>query len=560
MEIIRFITSLAGATMLLLFSVRLVRTGIERAHGASFQRLMSRQTSLVGAAGLGVGLAILLQSSAAVALLSSGFLVSGFLEFSIGLAIVLGGDLGSALVVQLLSFSVEWIIAPLLAIGGWLAVKSQNRRLRQYGRVIMGVALILVSLGFLRETVAPVHESSFLPAIANYLASDLLTAFIVGAVLAFVMHSSVAAVLVIATLIQTGAIPILAGLTLLAGINFGAGFIPVWLTRGMAAPARRLVLANLFVRGTLAVLILGLLVIFGSNLPPVSMSETQLLIAAHVGFNFLLLVLVLPFCRSIDGAMEQVLPGGPDSTERGEDIKNRISALNPDGIDNPTLAIASLKQELLHMLGLVETMFLKAFGNYEKGDPAQINAVREMDADVDACLSVIRSFVSAIPKKTYSKAEASAARDMLEFAVRLETAGDIAAFRFTALADELRRTGQAFSADGQSELVRMYDSILANFKLAANVLISDDPESARLLSLENTEMKRVERKSRKKHFKRLQSGVRQSHETSDVHLRTLRAFREINGHVSSVAYPILYESGQLLETKLIQEMPKKNAS
>ena len=220
MAILNFIIGLAGATMLLLFSVRLVRTGIERAYGASFRRLLRDQTSLLGASATGVSFAVILQSSAAVALLAAGFLASGYLSFPTALAIVLGGDLGSALIVQILSFPIGWIVSPLLAIGGWLTVKSENRRWRQHGRIIMGIALILISLELIREVVEPVRDSAFLPAAASYLASDPITGFLVGAGLAFIMHSGVAAILIWPSTLSTfGFWTLLTVLTVLDHLN-----------------------------------------------------------------------------------------------------------------------------------------------------------------------------------------------------------------------------------------------------------------------------------------------------------------------------------------------------
>ena len=208
--------------MLLLFAVRMVRTGIERSYGASFQRVMTGQNSMVQASLVGLSMAVVLQSSAAVALLTSGFAASGLLGFGSGLAIVLGGDLGSALIIQILSFKLDWLVPLLLAIGGWLFVKTEQKKLRQMGRILMGIAFILISLRFLREAMDPIRDSTFLPAITEYLARDYITAFLVGAALAFVMHSSVAAILMCVTLVQIGAIPFAAGLSLVLGANLGS--------------------------------------------------------------------------------------------------------------------------------------------------------------------------------------------------------------------------------------------------------------------------------------------------------------------------------------------------
>lgn len=555
MAIVSFLISLAGATMLLLFAVRMVRTGIERSYGASFQRVLTGQRSLTQASLVGLVLAIVLQSSAAVALLTSGFAASGMLSFPTGLAIVLGGDLGSALIIQILSFKLDWLVPMLLAVGGYMFVKVEARKARQLGRILMGVAFILISLRFLREAMDPIRDSAFLPAVAGYLARDYVTAFLVGGALAFVMHSSVAAILMCVTLVQIDAIPFAAGLSLVLGANFGSAFIPVWLSRGMDLAARRIPFANLILRGTWAVVTL-----FAANLALRSGAlgdpqGGQMLVYAHLAFNASLLVLALPLCKSLQKTMERLLPD-PLVVEPEVATGLPTSVLDLTNIGPPTQALASLKRELLRMSGLVEAMFRPVLDLYQSGDKAQIRAVQALDGEVNDCLSGIRSFVAAIPPEEFGKANAKAARDMVEYAIRLETAGDVVAKRLAVLAGRMRKKDANFSDEGWMELTRLHESILANLCLASNVLISDDLESARLLSLEKTELKRAERDSRKRHLKRLQGGSSDSFETSDIHLETLRALREFNSHIAAVAYPILYLNGQLLETRLIEDMPR----
>ena len=552
MAIVTFLISLTGATMLLLFAVRMVRTGIERSYGASFQRVMTRQRSYLQASLVGLTMAVVLQSSAAVALLTSGFAASGMLSFPVGLAIVLGGDLGSALIIQVLSFQLDWLVPMLLAIGGYLFVKTEAKKARQLGRILMGVAFILISLRFLREAMDPIRNSAFLPAVADYLARDYITAFLVGGALAFVMHSSVAAILMCVTLVQIGAIPFAAGMSLVFGANFGSAFLPVWLTRGMPATAQRIPYANLALRGSWA-----LATLFAANLALRTgflgdPQGGQMLVNAHIAFNLSLLVLALPFCGHLEALYERFLPDR--NKEQKPQPARPVSALDMETVANPNQSLPSLKRELLRMSDLLETMFRPALELYRSGDKEQIQSVQAIDEDVNQCLSGIRAFVAAIPPDLYEKQDAKTARDLMEIAIRLETAGDVVAKRLTVLASEMRAKGSSFSQEGWSELVQMHEGILANMKLASNVLISDDLESARLLSLEKTEIKRVERDSRKRHLRRLQRGTRESFETSDIHLETLRAFREFNSHIASVAYPVLYRNGQLLETRLIKEI------
>ena len=86
MAILFFIVEIVAAVMLLLFAVRLVRTGIERRFGQNFAHYLAAQKSGTMAAIAGVGLAIMLQRSAAVALLLSGFAATGVMSFATGWA------------------------------------------------------------------------------------------------------------------------------------------------------------------------------------------------------------------------------------------------------------------------------------------------------------------------------------------------------------------------------------------------------------------------------------------------------------------------------------------
>ena len=556
MVIIDFLLKLMGATMLLLFAVRMVRTGIERSFGASFKRLLTTSSNRLAASATGLVLAVVLQSSAAVALLVSGFMAAGILGFPMGLAIVLGGDLGSALIIQVLSFQLEWLTPLLLTVGGWLFVKTDHKQWRQAGRVLMGVAFILISLQFLREAMAPIRDSAFLPAISDYLTRDFVTAFIVGGVLAFVMHSSVAAILMCITLVQIGAIPLEVGVSLLLGANLGSALIPIWLSRGMPALARRVPFANLVLRGSWA--ICALFIINAAGLPAVltRMEPGQALILLHVLFNCSLL-LTLPFCRILEGPFKALLKEENDG-DAGGALAAASSALDYDTIDNPAQAIGSLKRELLRMTEQIERMMQPILQMFEKQDEDALEAVCKLDQDVNTMLEEIRRFVAAVPIKNMNKQQKKVIRGLMDYAIRLEAAGDVISKELSRRILQKHQKNVRFSKEGWKELVQMHEAITANLRLASNVLISDDLESARLLVVEKTELKRVERDSRKRHLRRLQDGNQSSHDTSNIHLATLRALRDLNGHISAIAYPILYRNGQLLESRLILEMSEED--
>jgi phosphate:Na+ symporter len=541
-----------GAIMLLLYAVRMVQTGIERAFGASFKRVVTQNQSPLKSAAMGTVLAMVLQSSAAVALLVAGFASVGTLSFGAGLSVVLGADLGSAIVVQLLSFQLDWLVPILLAVGGWFFVKTDRRILKQAGRILLGIAFILISLRFLRETMDPIRESTFLPAIAGYLESDFLTAFLVGASVAVLMHSSVAVVLLCVTLVAIDAVPLAAGVSLVLGANLGSAVIPIWLSRDMNAAARRIPYANLFLRGVLAVIALFVVNTFQLIQYLDGIRPQQTVVYAHLAFNALLLIF-LPITGLLKGPFERL---APDTNVNGTNEEKiiEISALDETALASPRLALACLRREVLRMSQLLEHMMRPVIERYKDGDLDQIKATRQEDEHVNRALDGIRRYVSQMPNSKLSKVDGRKVRELAEYAINLETAGDIVAKQLMKLAADKADQGIRFSEAGWEELRNMHEKVVSNMTLAFDVLVSDDLEAARLLMEEKNDMAKTERRSRKKHLKRIRHSEEVSLESSDLHLETLRALKDLNSQIASIAYPILYRHGQLLETRLVSEI------
>lgn len=554
MTILIFMLNLAGATMLLLFAVRMVQTGIERAMGSSFKRIITaRKDSRIQTALAGVLLAIVLQSATAATLLASGFTASGLLSLAGALSVVLGADFGSALVIQILSFSLDWLIPVLLVCGGYLFLKIEGPVWRQVGRILLGIAFILLALRLIGEAMEPIREGEFLPAIAGYLQTDYVTAFLVGLAVTFVMHSSVAAILMFITFVSLGVLPVMAGVSLVLGANLGSALIPIWLSRGMVVEARRVPVGNLILRGIGAIIVLFVV----NNTPALALfngfPDGQILVSVHLTFNMLLLITALPFVGLLDAPLKAMLPNTNGNGDPHEPIKP-VSALDHRVINNPRMALGSLTREILRMSEIVEMMTRPVMELYESGNAEQIQFVQDLDKGVNTALSDIRRYVASIPRDKMTKSEARHARELTEYAINLEVAGDIVSKKLMQLATSKTKKNLKFSKAGWEELQNLHERVICNMTLAFNVLLSEDIEAARLLMEEKTHMATKEHKSRKKHLKRLREGHEISFESSDIHLETLRALKDLNSQISAVAYPILHKHGQLLETRLIEEM------
>ncbi|MBB99143.1 MAG: Na+ cotransporter [Rhodobacteraceae bacterium] len=540
---------LAGAVTLLLFAVRMVRTGVERAHGAGLRRAIGRaRTGAVKSAAIGVGAAVVLQSSTAVAILGAGFAASGMLPLSVGLALMLGADLGSALVVRILSFDISWLMPIALVVGGGLFLKGRNREQRQTGRILIGIALVLLSLRLMGEATAPLREGSFFSLVVDYLSGDLLTGFLLGALFTWAVHSSVGAILLFVTLAAQQVLPAELGIVLTLGANLGGGLIALGLTRGGALESRRIVVGNMLFRGAGAFAALAVLIAFDPPLALLGATAAEQIVNAHVLFNAVLVIVGLPLCLPMSRAVQRVLaaPTEPEGTL----AETRISALKREAIDVPNLAIAGATRELIGMGETVQRMLTPVMDLYESGSPARIAQTRALDDELDKVQAEIKLYLAEVARKRLDPTDVQRCFELTGHAISLEHVGDIIVKDLLSLAEKKRDRRLRFTPDGWRELTDLHQRVLANLHLTLNLLVSGDRETARQIVEEKDRLRQLERDSSSRHLARLREGSIDAIESSEIHLETIRHYKQINSLVATIAYPILRESGELLDSRL----------
>jgi phosphate:Na+ symporter len=390
-----------------------------------------------------------------------------------------------------------------------------------------------------------------MPFIAGYLSTDYVTAFLAGVAVTFMIHSSVAAVLMIAAFSAQGILPFEAGLPLILGANVGGGLIAVWLTRGMGRAARRLPLGNLIFRTIGALLIL--IVLWFTDLPflAIGADASRQVVNFHLAFNLVLLLVCLPFIAPMEKLVHLLLPDIASPEQDAERLRP-ASALDRAVMNAPGLALASATRELLRMSELVEVMIRPVMEFFETGDREQIERIRRLDSQVNEAHTAIKLYIAQVNRGEMTAADSERGMELTSFAINLERAGDIVAKNLLNLVLAKHKKGLRFSEDGWKELTNLHDRVMANMQLALNVLVSEDIDSARQLIVEKDRMRKLERESHERHLARLKGGSEISIESSDVHLEIVRSLREINSLFATIAVSILSRNGMLRETRLVE--------
>jgi phosphate:Na+ symporter len=221
-----------GGIALLLWGLHMVQSGILRAFGPDLRRLLARFLgNRFAAFAAGIGLTAVLQSSTATGLITSSFTAEGLVSLVPALAIMLGANVGTTLIVQVLSFNIA-AIAPVLFIFGLVAFRSGARsRIKDIGRVFIGLGLMLLALHILLDTLAPAENAPGVRIFMSAITGDPVLCVILGAVVTWAAHSSVATVLLIMSLAYAHFVTPFSALALVLGANLGSAVNPVFRRR-----------------------------------------------------------------------------------------------------------------------------------------------------------------------------------------------------------------------------------------------------------------------------------------------------------------------------------------
>ncbi|MGK7660027.1 MULTISPECIES: Na/Pi cotransporter family protein [unclassified Marinovum] len=537
--------NLAAAVALLLWSVRMIRTGAERAYLPELRRWLKEMSAhRLSAAAAGIPTAMMLQSATAVALIGSGFAASGLLSSGAALAMILGAELGSALMVQVLQLPVDKVVPLILLVGVVLFLNARSRKAKQTGRITIGVALVFLSLGMIRQATAPIGENDIVQAAAAYFERDLLSAFVIGALLAWLMHSSLAAVLTFAMFAATGLVGTTAAAALVIGANLGGAMIAVGLLWSERGVARQVAVANLVARGGVTLAAFALLVFGAFDLSMLWGGASQQAVTLHVLLNAVLLVLALPVTGQLVGLAETLVP---QSTE-AEAVTR--TALDPGVLDEPAMALACAQRELLRMGETVQAMLSPIPGLLRQWDQQAADLIELREDAVDRMHYETKIYLSQLRDKDIPREQARRAVELVAMANSLEEAADRVAVNLLTLAKRLHDKAHAFSDEGLRDIEAFHDQVATNTRLALSVLTTGDAESARQLVAEKDRIRREEQKLQERHLTRLGQGNPASIATTNAHQETLRLLKQVNAAISYVAYPIAEETGDLLASRL----------
>ena len=541
------ILDLMGGIALLLWGLHMVHSGVVRAFGSDLRRLLGIALHNRFRAFLtGAFVTAVLQSSTATGLMAASFVTAGTVDLVPALAVMLGANVGTTLVVQILSFNIT-VITPVLLLSGVIAFKRGGRtRTRDLGRAAIGIGLMLLALHIFLGALMTTESSPAARAVLAAITNQPLLCLLIVAAMTWAAHSSVAVVLVVMSLGAAHIVPPTAELAMVLGANVGSALNPLIETsqRGNLA-SRRLPIGNLLTRLVGCALVLPFLQPIANLMQEYEPNPARLAADFHTAFNILLAILFIGPLDLMAKQLKRWFPDQPKSANPGTPVY-----LDPSATSAPAVALVCAAREVLRMGDLVETMLRQAMTALLTNDRKLVAEISSMDDAVDSLNEAVKLYVTRMTRDSLDDRDGYRAMEIVSFSINLEHVGDIIDKNLMDLASKKIRRGIAFSREGEADLVEFHQQVLDSLMLSVGIFMSGDINVARQLIAAKAQLREKEFAAAERYLERLRDGTPETVEAYSLDLDILRDLKRVHSHLCSAAYPVLERAGALQRSRL----------
>jgi phosphate:Na+ symporter len=530
---------LAGVA-LLIWGTHLVRAGVVRLLGARLRRALAGSVASRASAFLaGRGVPCRVPSWDGTALLASSFVSEGLVALPAALAIMLGANVGTALMAQVYSLDLSWLWPLAILAGVILALSRRETRAGDAGRIAIGLGLVLLALQLVMATAAPITESNLVMPMLAGLSGDVLLDILVGAMLAIASFSSLAVVLLAAALAGSGGFSLPTAAYVVIGANLGSAVLASLVNARAAAGGRRVAFGNLLSRAAGAVAFIPAIPWVSQAFGGMELDARHAVVHFHVLYNVATAAAFIGFIGPTAGLIERWFP-----EPRTAPLKVEPRYLDSASLEMPALALANASREVLRIGDVVERMLKGVLEVLRTDDEARANALIGLDDEIDTLYTAVKLYLTRISRERLGAEEAARWAETISLTINLEHVGDVAERILSDLRDKKIAHRLAFSKAGTTEIEELNAMLVDTLHIALSVFINRDADMAKRLLAQKRRFGELERACHDSHLARLAGLSPLSVETSALHLDVISDMRRIQSLLCAGAYPILEHAGQ----------------
>jgi len=499
-----------------------------------------------------------IQSSSVTTVMLVGFVSAGLMSLSQTVGVILGADIGTTITAQIVAFKVTKYALLLLAIGFGMLFISKREKIQQYGYMVMGLGMLFFGMGVMKDAMEPLRTyQPFIDLMANM--SNPILGILVAAVFTALVQSSSASMGVVIVLAMQGLITLEAGISLALGANIGTCVTAGLASLGKPREAVRVAVCHVLFKIIGVLIMLPLIgpfakfVVFISPSPAEGLTGMQAAASvlprqvanAHTLFNIGIGVLFLPLVTYFARFVFWLVPDKP----LPEVYEIQPKYLSEMLLHTPSLALDAARHEIKRMGKRVDLMNTAMMPAVLTGNKEALQAVREMDDEVDVLYKHLVNYLAEVSKLQLNEYQTQKMMKLMAAVNDLEQIGDVIEVSLVDLGEKRVKKGFKISEATQKVINTVHVVVSDALKAAVRAVVEEDNDFAtRVLSMKS-DMNRLVEQAGMHQAKRLVSEDSGKFEAYSVEVDIIEKLKRIYYHAKRMAKTVVETEEEKVEIK-----------
>lgn len=551
---IQIIIGLIGGLGLFIYGMQIMSNSLKVVAGDRMKRLLEVLTSnRLKAIICGIVVTIMVQSSSTTTVMVVGFVNASLMNLTQAAGIILGANIGTTVMAQLIAFNVDAIAPILIGIGTVMSVFGKKKKTRDIGTILLGIGILFFGISTMSTTMEPLKDNPVFKSWLITYGRNPLLGLLIGTVITGIMQSSGATLAMLQALAISGIFADVSGtaaiqicIPMMIGTNIGTCVTALLSSIGTSKAAKNAAIIHLSVNIFGAIWVMALLGIFNAVLPVnpvyqflVDISGTmktasgkvipnvaRQIAMSHTFFNVANMFVMLPFIDKLVHFLETHVKDDEEESDRGLQLDDRL-------LNNPAVAIGQLGKELVHMAGMAEKNLKLAGKALVEGDEKAIEKVYQREERIDEHEKGIIDFVIRLSNLNVSQEENDRLASYLQIVHDIERIGDHAE-NIVELAENKIEKDVEMTDEARNELLELLDLTYSIVKHIREALESEDDAICMKIYEEEERSDDLTDEYKDRHIKRLSEGACQAN-SSAIYFDLLVDLERVGDHAANIA-------------------------
>ncbi|MDP3388045.1 MAG: Na/Pi cotransporter family protein [Eubacteriales bacterium] len=521
-----------GGLGLFIFGMIFMSDALQRVAGSQLKSLLETLTKKkFYAVIIGIIVTIILQSSSATTVMTVGFVNAGLLNLNQAIGIIMGSNIGTTVVTQLISFNFE-IFAPLIiAVSVALFLIFKDKRLKNTTNILIGFGILLMGMGLMKDAIGPLKDSQFFnEAIVRF--NNPLFGLAIGLVITAILQSSAATAGILIAVAGSGLMDIGMAFPVLLGSNIGTCVTALLSSIGTNKTAKRAAMIHVIIK------VIGAAVFLAYLRYPVQGFVTMIdpfrierqIANANTIFNVITVLMIYPFSDRIVSLSYRFVKGTDEL--RREDLRY----VNDGLIQTPDLAIVQLKKEIIRMFNIVEKQLVISKKTLMEYDKKLCLFVLENEIVINKIEEGLFAYIIKLTGQSLSDIQIDRVAAMSKTVTDLERVADLTE-NLTELSMVTYDNKMNFSEEARQEIQVLFDKAIEIFLLARNIFDTEDLTDKHLVISLHDDIESLSEDFQISHVNRVRS-QRSNTQSEIVFLDALSNLERISNHSKNIVQSV----------------------